>query len=97
MTLRLPLLGKILGWLTLNLLFLVVAIGLLFMVEFPVDSLLLELMGDRPQRAADLLMAELRTRSHVDRFANAVRLRAVSARSCVSRRIVQKPSQYRVC
>ena len=77
MTLRLPLLGKILGWLTLNLLFLVVAIGLLFMVEFPVDSLLLELMGDRPQRAADLLMAELRTRSHVDRLESLVRFSEV--------------------
>jgi len=61
-TLRLPLFGRILVWLALNLILLAGAIGVLFVAEFRIEPLLLGLVGERAQRAADALMAEMRDR-----------------------------------
>ena len=62
MTLRLPLLGRILIWLLLNLLILGIAFGVFLWTELGGDSLLGRVAGDRSMAAANALMAELRDR-----------------------------------
>lgn len=62
MTLRLPLFGRILIWLLLNLLILGIAFGVFLWTELGGDSLLGRVAGDRSMAAANALMAELRDR-----------------------------------
>ena len=62
MSLRLPLLGRILIWSLLNLLILGVAFGVFLWTELGGDSLLGKVAGDRSMAAVNALMAELRDR-----------------------------------
>ena len=66
MTLRLPLFGRILVWLLLNLLILGVAFGVFLWTELGGESSLGRAAGDRSQAAAGALMAELRERPMVE-------------------------------
>jgi two-component system sensor histidine kinase CpxA len=86
MILRLPLLGRILVWLVLNLLLLAVVIGLVLLTEFRIEPLMLGLVGERAQRAAEVLMSELRDRPQSEwepalaRFTNAYSINAILLR-----------------
>ncbi|MEN9776816.1 MAG: hypothetical protein RJB04_571 [Verrucomicrobiota bacterium] len=62
MTLRLPLFGRILVWLLLNLLILGVAFGVFLWTELGGESLLGRAAGDRSQAPVGALLAELRDR-----------------------------------
>ena len=62
MTLRLPLFGRILVWLLLNLLILGVAFGIFLWTELGGESLLGRAAGDRSQAPVGALLAELRDR-----------------------------------
>lgn len=62
MTLRLPLLGRILIWLLLNLVLLGAAFGAFLWTELGGESLLGRVAGERSQPAAMALLAELRDR-----------------------------------
>jgi len=62
MTLRLPLFGRILLWLLLNLLILAAVSGAFLWTELGGESLLVRIAGERSQAAANALMAELRDR-----------------------------------
>jgi len=66
MTLRLPLFGRILIWLLLNLIILGVAFGIFLWTELGGESLLGRAAGDRSQAPAGALMAELRDRPIVE-------------------------------
>ena len=66
MTLRLPLFGRILIWLLLNLLILGVAFGVFLWTELGGESLLGRAAGEHSQAAANALMAELRDRPMVE-------------------------------
>jgi two-component system sensor histidine kinase CpxA len=62
MILRLPLLGRILAWLLLNLLILAAAFGVFVWTELGAESLLGRIAGERSQAAAGGLLSELRER-----------------------------------
>lgn len=62
MTLRLPLFGRILAWLLLNLLILAAVSGVFVWTELGGESFLGRIAGERSQAAANALMAELRER-----------------------------------
>ena len=62
MTVRLPLFGRILVWLALNLVLLAAVVGIVLLTEFRIEPLLMGLVGERTQRAADVLIAELKDR-----------------------------------
>jgi len=62
MTLRLPLLARILLWLLLNLVLLVGAFGVFLWTELGGESLLGRVAGERSQAATGALLAELRER-----------------------------------
>ena len=66
MTLRLPLLGKILGWFFLNLVLLALVAGWLLRSEFRLEALINGAGGERFQRVADSLLGELRERPRAD-------------------------------
>ncbi len=66
MTLRLPLFGRILIWLLLNLLILGGTFGVFLWTELGGESLLGRAAGDRSQAPAGALMAELRDRPMVE-------------------------------
>ena len=66
MTLRLPLFGRILIWLLLNLLILGGTFGIFLWTELGGESLLGRAAGDRSQAPAGALMAELRDRPMVE-------------------------------
>jgi two-component system sensor histidine kinase CpxA len=66
MTLRLPLFGRILIWLLLNLLILVGSFGVFLWTELGGESLLSRAAGDRSQAPTGALMAELRDRPMVE-------------------------------
>lgn len=62
MTLRLPLFGRILAWLLLNLIILAGAFGVFVWTELGGESLLGRIAGERSQSAAVALISELRER-----------------------------------
>ena len=62
MNLRLPLFVRILGWFFLNLALLAVGFWLLLRSEFRLEPLIAGIAGERAQRTADALLAELRER-----------------------------------
>jgi len=59
---RLPLFARILGWSFLNLALLVVVFWVLLRSEFRLEPLIAGVAGERAQRTADALLAELRER-----------------------------------
>lgn len=65
MTLRLPLFGRILAWLLLNLIILAGAFGVFVWTELGGESLLGRIAGERSQSAAVALISELRDRKSV--------------------------------
>ena len=96
MTLRLPLFGRILIWLLLNLFILGVAFGIFVWTELGGESLLGRVAGDRSQAPAGALMAELRDRPIVEwegamaRFEEAYPVRVILLREDGSRFIGAK-------
>ena len=64
--LRLPLFARILGWSFLNLALLVVVFWVLLRSEFRLEPLIAGVAGERAQRTADALLAELRERPAAD-------------------------------
>ena len=64
--LRLPLFARILGWSFLNLVLLVVVSWVLLRSEFRLEPLIAGVAGERAQRTADALLAELRERPAAD-------------------------------
>lgn len=83
MILRLPLLGRIMAWLLLNLLLLGGVVVVLLFTEFSLEPMLAGAAGERSQRAADALMAEIRDRPQtewaaaLDRFDEAYSVKAL--------------------
>ena len=65
-SLRLPLFARILGWSFLNLALLVVVFWVLLRSEFRLEPLIAGVAGERAQRTADALLAELRERPSAD-------------------------------
>ncbi len=66
MSWRFPLYARFLVWFALNLLLLAAIIGVLLRTEFRVESILSTLAADRVQPVADVIQAELRTRSRTE-------------------------------
>ncbi|MEI6357896.1 MAG: hypothetical protein WCP53_12480, partial [Verrucomicrobiota bacterium] len=63
---RLPLFARILGWSFLNLALLVAVFWVLLRSEFRLEPLIAGVAGERAQRTADALLAELRERPSAD-------------------------------
>ncbi len=76
MTVRLPLFGRILVWLALNLVLLAAAVGIVLLTQFRIEPLLMGLVGERTQRAADVLIAELKDRPQTEWPASLARFTA---------------------
>jgi len=80
MKLRLPLFGRFLIWLALNLVFLAVIFWAVLRSEFRLESLMAGAAGERVQQVADVLLGELRTRPRAEwdaalqRFSDAYRV-----------------------
>lgn len=78
-----PLLGRIMVWLLLNLLLLGGVVAVLVFTEFSLEPMLAGAAGERSQRAADALMAEIRDRPQsewvaaLDRFDEAYSVKAL--------------------
>ena len=86
MRLRMPLLGRIVAWFLLNLVLLAAVFGLVVLTEVRFEPLMLGLVGERTQRAAEVLQSELRDRPQsewvpaLSRFTNAYHVVALLVR-----------------